>query len=109
MVLTNAERQARYRERLKAAAAAAQMSEEKAELLRGFRRRIVESRRQIELLRSGSMTVSEKGTSGWRDLRDETISREEEKVAEYIRLLQIYDPEALTAFADDEEADAPAP
>lgn len=77
--------------------AAAQMSEEKAALLRNFPRRIAESRRRIEMLHSGSITVQELTASGWRDLRDETIRGEEGEIAEYERLLALYYPEGMTA------------
>jgi len=104
MVLTNAERQARYRERLKAAAAAAQMSEEKVTLLRDFRRRIVEARRQVEMLRGGAITMSERTASGWRDITGEAIQRGEQEVAEYERLLELYDPDGATDLAPDDDA-----
>lgn len=103
MVLSNAERQALYRKRLKAAAEAAQISDAKAELLREFRRRIVRSREQIELMREGRFGLYERFGDGTRaDLTAQAIEDAERAISEYDRLLALYDPEGLTAFEIEE-------
>lgn len=101
MVLTNAERQRRYRERLKAAAAAAHMSEDKAELLRQLRRRNAENAKLIEMLRSGALRTHEVREGGQTDTTHDAIARHEAMIAENERLLALYDPEGLTAFSVD--------
>ena len=103
MVLSNAERQARYRARLKAAASAGRMSEEQAALLSSVRSRIAEAREQIELLRDGSIYIRAVTGAGTRDLGAETIAQHESAIAEYERLLSLYDPDNSTALSVDQD------
>ena len=104
MVLSNAERQARYRQRLKAAASEAKLSEAKVALLQDFRRRIADSRERLELLQAGRYALFETLPGGARrDLTSDAIAREEAVIAEYEQLLQLYDPQGVTLIADEED------
>lgn len=98
MVLSNAERQARYRERLKAAAARADpMTPERFELLNRLRLRNVAAKARIEMLRSGVLRLHETTLEGQRDVTNEALARELTVIAENERILAMYDPDDLTS------------
>lgn len=100
MVLTNRERQARYRERLKSqAAVAAGLSEAMTELLMGHRDRIAMLDEQLRQMRSYKAGGHGFGTHSHAkgDTTDESIARAEAERAQLLALIQKHDPDGLTA------------
>lgn len=92
MVLTNAERQARYRERLKQLAARGVMSPAQAEMLADIRRRLREWRRSISAFESGQMWLRTNGV----DQSASHLDMLKGMIATNERLLDEYDPDNLT-------------
>lgn len=88
MVLTNAERQARYKERLKARAALTPAMVEFVEVLR---RRSAQTRERIAMLKDGRLGYRDCETN--KDLTHEAIAREETMLSEDERIIALYDPE----------------
>lgn len=97
MVLTNAERQRRYKERLKAKAAQAQLTPARIELLQKLRRRRDASLHQIELLEAGTIRLHQVTPDGQRDISAEAIASERAKIDEIDRMLAEYDPDGVSA------------
>ena len=94
MVLSNKERQARYRARLKElAAAAAGLTEERAELLISHRAMIAEMDQQIAMFESGAISFPNGSTL----TKDEALDRACKQRAQLQALVEKYDPDGLTA------------
>lgn len=91
MVLTNAERQQRHRERMKQLAA---MGQSMADFLRELRRTREITLERIDLFRSGKVGYFDIPTGA--DCSAEVIARDEAQVAQIDRLLSDYDPNDLT-------------
>jgi hypothetical protein len=92
MALTNAERQARHRERLKRLVAQGRMTPVRADLLADTRRRIRENRRSAVLFDRGEMRL----LWGNSDHSAAHVSELRRQIAEGERLLAEYDPDDLT-------------
>jgi len=93
MPLTNAERQARYRERIKQLAARGVMSPIQAQLLSDARRHIREWRRSIAAFDEGHMRLF----TNHVDTSADQARQLERLIAQNEALLAQYDPEDLTA------------
>lgn len=100
MVLTNAQRQALYRRRIKAQAAQAAMTPARFDLLQDLRRRQIESRAQIERMEAGVFRIHETTVEGQRDITAQAIELERSKIADVDRVLALYDPDGLTVLDD---------
>lgn len=98
MVLSNKERQARYRARLKAAAdSSTALSEALVELLVRHRETILELRRQIALLEDGSIRF----LRGNVDATEEALERARRQLADLESLVQRHDAEGVTKIDGD--------
>jgi hypothetical protein len=93
MVLSNAERQARYRERLKQLAAKGVMSPLQAQMLTDVRRHLREWRRSIAAFAEGRMKL----WTNHVDTTAEHVAMLEKMIATNEQLLVQYDPDDLTA------------
>lgn len=101
MPLTNAERQARYRERIKRLAARGVMSPIQAQLLSDARRHIREWRRSIAAFDGGYMRLFSNNV----DISADHARQLERLIVQNEALLAQYDPEGLTADGNVELGD----
>lgn len=101
MPLTNAERQARYRERIKQLAARGVMSPIQAQLLSDARRHIREWRRSIAAFDEGHMRLF----TNHVDTSADHARQLERLIVQNEALLAQYDPEGLTADGNVELGD----
>jgi C4-type Zn-finger protein len=103
MVLTNAERQQRHRERLNVLAARAKISEAMADLLLRHRHHIREWRASIVRFRSGQMHLYENDV----DISGAHVARLQSYIATSEGILTQYDPDGVTATdaPEDESVD----
>lgn len=93
MVLSNAERQARYRERLKQLAARGVLSSAQAQLLTDARRQVREWRRSISSFAGGRIWIK----VGNVDQSSEHITRLNALIANNDKLVAEFDPDDVTA------------
>jgi hypothetical protein len=103
MVLSNAERQARYRERLKQLAARGLMSAVQSELLSVTRKHLREWRRSVAAFAEGRMRTMTNNV----DTTSQHVSMLKEMIARNEALLAQYDPEGVTADGNIEIGDVP--
>jgi hypothetical protein len=96
MVLTNAERQARYRERIKALAAKAEMTETQAQLLYGARCRLRQWKLQLAKCEAGEIHL----TRNRIDITVEHAAQLRGQIAEGREFLRQFDPEDRTRDND---------
>lgn len=95
MVLSNKERQARYRARLKElAATAAGLSDATAELLVRHRGMIADLDQQIAMLESGAIRF----LRGSEDASEEALERAREQRTRLQEVVEKHDPAGLTAL-----------
>jgi hypothetical protein len=88
MVLTNAERQARHRERIRNAAAKVSALDQ---FIDGLRYRIEHTRERIEMLKDGRLALHSLEAGGYVDITHEAIAREERMLAEDERIVAMHD------------------
>jgi len=93
MVLSNAQRQARYRSRLKELAAIARISEDKAETLLNLRRHQEDWARQVRRLMVGETRIYSSDV----DVSPDEVTRLLKQIADTVSLLAKHDPEGVTA------------
>lgn len=95
MVLTNAQRQALYRQRIKAQAAqAADLTESMAELLRRYRQMIADLDLQIEALESGAVRF----LRGSSDATADALARARGQRSNLQELVDKHDPTGVTGL-----------
>ncbi len=103
MALSNAERQARYRQRLKSLAAQAEMTELKADLLVGARGNLRQWRHYIAMFAGKRLSIRCNGS----DITPEHVAMLRRGISSHEALLEQYDPEGRTKDGNVEIGDVP--